>query len=131
MQKNRSYQDFVYRYRPLYFWLRDEITIVRQQGLLVNPGTLWMTDVKKLLKKHGQLNQLDGVKVVSHVQRDKDDWVLNTIMLEGYGVPFQYRRKEAYKNLTGGRVNLTYYADIKSVAGVDFEIMNVVRIRRS
>ena len=36
-----------------------------------------MSDVKKLLKKHGQLNQLDNVKVESHVQRDKDDWVLN------------------------------------------------------
>ena len=42
-----------------------------------------MSDVKKLLKKHGQLNQLDMVKVASHVQRDKDDWVINTIMLEG------------------------------------------------
>ena len=90
-----------------------------------------MSDAKKLLKKHEQLNQLDGVKVLSHVQRDKDDWVLNTIMLEGYDVPFQYRRKTDYKSLAGGRVNLTYYPEIKSIAGVDFEIMNVVRIRRS
>ena len=36
-----------------------------------------MSDVKKLLKTHGQLNQLDNVKVESHVQRDKDDWVIN------------------------------------------------------
>jgi hypothetical protein len=92
---------------------------------------LVMSDVKKLLKKHGQLNQLDMVKVVSHVQRDKDDWVLNTIMLEGYDVPFQYSRKTAYRSLQGGRVNLTFYPETKSVAGVDFEIMNVVRIRRS
>ena len=90
-----------------------------------------MSDVKKLLKKHAQLNQLDMIKVVSHVQRDKDDWVLNTIMLEGYDVPFQYKRKTAYKSLAGGQVNLTFYAEMKSIAGVDFEIMNVVRIRRS
>ena len=90
-----------------------------------------MSDAKKLLKKHEQLNQLDGVKVLSHVQRDKDDWMLNTMMLEGYDVPFQYRRKKVYKSLAGGRVNLTYYPDSKSIAGVDFEIMHVVRIRRS
>jgi hypothetical protein len=35
-----------------------------------------MTDVKKLLKRHHQLNQLDMAKVVSHVQRITDDWVL-------------------------------------------------------
>ena len=90
-----------------------------------------MSDVKKLLKKHGQLNQLDMVKVLSHVQRDKNDWVLNTIMLEGYDVPFKYRRKTVFKSLKGARVNLTFYPQTESIAGVDFEIMNVVRIRRS
>ena len=90
-----------------------------------------MTDVKKLLKTHDQLHQLDGVKVVSHVQRNTDDWVLNTIMLEGHDVPFKYRRKKVYRSLKGAQVNLTYYPDTKSVAGLDFEIMNVVRIRRS
>ena len=50
-----------------------------------------MSEVKKLLKNHGQLNQLDNVKVQNHVQRDKDDWVINTIMLDGYDVPFKYR----------------------------------------
>ena len=34
-----------------------------------------MSDVKNLLKKHEQLNQLDMAKVVSHVQRETDDWV--------------------------------------------------------
>ena len=90
-----------------------------------------MSDVKKLLKKHGQLNQLDNVKVESHVQRDKDDWVINTVMLEGYDVPFKYKRKTAYKSLKGAQVNLTFYAETESVAGIDFEVMNVVRIRRS
>ena len=90
-----------------------------------------MSDVKKLIKKHEQLNQLDMVKVVSHVQRDKDDWVLNTIMLEGYDVPFKYSRKTVYRSLNGARVNLTFYPETKNIAGIDFEIMNVVRIRRS
>ena len=90
-----------------------------------------MSDVKKLLKKHAQLNQLDMVKVVSHVQREKDDWVINTIMLEGYDVPFKYSRKTTYRSLQGARVNLTFYPETESIAGVVFEIMNVVRIRRS
>jgi len=90
-----------------------------------------MSDVGKLLKKHGQLNQLDMVRVVSHVQRDKDDWVLNTIMLEGYDVPFKYNRKKVYKSLKGARVNLTFYPEVESIAGMDLEIMSVVRIRRS
>jgi hypothetical protein len=90
-----------------------------------------MSDVKKLLKTHGQLNQLDNVKVESHVQRDKDDWVINTIMLEGYDVPFKYKRNTVYKSLKGARVNLTFYPETESIAGVVFEVMNVVRIRRS
>ena len=36
-----------------------------------------------------------------------------------------------YKNLKGARVNLTYYPATASVAGMDVEIMTVVRIRRS
>ena len=89
------------------------------------------SDAAKLLKKHDRLNQLDMAKVVSHVQREKDDWVLNTIMLEGYDVPFQYRRKKSYKSLEGARVNLTYYAETKTIAGIIIETMNVVRIRRA
>jgi len=90
-----------------------------------------MSDIKKLLKTHDQLNQLDNVKVQSHVQRATDDWVINTIMLEGYDVPFKYKRKTAYKNLKGARVNLTFYPETESVAGVNFEVMKVVRVRRS
>ena len=90
-----------------------------------------MSEVKKLLKKHGQLNQLDMAKVVSHVQRGEGDWVINTLMLEGYDVPFKYNRKKVYKSLKGACVNLTYYQDTQSIAGIEFELMNVVRIRRS
>ena len=88
------------------------------------------SDVDKLLKKQDQLNQLDLVKVISHVQRESDGWVLNTLMLEGYDVPFKYSRKKKYRSLQGAPVNLTYYPQSEQVAGMDFEIMKVVRIRK-
>ena len=87
------------------------------------------SDSKKLVKKHQQLTHSEMVKVVSHVQRDKDDWVLNTVMIEGCDVPFKYKRKQQYKSLKGARVNITYYPSTEVVAGMDFEIMNVVRIK--
>jgi len=66
------------------------------------------SDVKKLLKKNEQLNQLDSIKVTSHVQRESGDWIKNTLMLEGYSVP-----------------------QVEIIAGMEFEFMKVVRIRRS
>ncbi|MGI9344548.1 MAG: hypothetical protein ACR2QV_17095 [Gammaproteobacteria bacterium] len=87
--------------------------------------------VDKLLQKNRELNQLDMAKVVSHVQRKSDGWVLNTIMLEGYDVPFKYRRKRSYRSLQGARVNLTYYPQTEQIAGLDFEVMKVVRIRQA
>ena len=89
------------------------------------------SDIDKLLKKNQQLNHLDAAKVVSHVQREKDNWIKNTLMLEGYDVPFTYNRQKMYKNLEGASVNLTYYAQTDVVAGMEFESMKVVRIRRS
>lgn len=89
------------------------------------------SDVNKLLKKNSQLNHLDAVKVVSHVQRESGDWFINTLMLEGYGTAFKYNRKKKYKSLDGAAVNLTYYAHTEQIAGMDFEYMKVVRIRRS
>ena len=93
------------------------------------------SDPDKLLKKNEQLNQLDEVKVISHVQREEGDaidgWVVNTLMLEGYDVPFKYSRKKKYRSLQGAPVNLTYYAQTEQIAGMDFEIMKVVRIRKS
>ena len=69
------------------------------------------------------------LKVTSHVQRNDGDWILNTIMVEGYDVPFRYKRKQAYKSIKGQRVNLTYYPSSETVGGVEFEVMNVVRIK--
>ena len=69
------------------------------------------------------------LKVTSHVQRHKDDWIINTVMVDGCDVPFKFKRQRQYKNLKGARVNLTYYPDVEIVAGVEFEVMNVVRIK--
>ena len=87
------------------------------------------SDANKLVKKHQQLTHSELVKVVSHVQRNKDEWVLNTVMIEDCDVPFKYKRKKQYKSLKGARVNMTYYPAKEVVAGLEFEIMNVVRIK--
>ena len=85
--------------------------------------------VNKLLDKHRQLNQSDAMKVISHVQREQGEWILNTLMIDGYDVPFKYRRKKRYKSVQGQRVNLTYYHSTESVAGIEMEVMKVVRIK--
>lgn len=84
---------------------------------------------EKLTKKHHQLTHTDMVKVISHVQRAQGDWILNTIMIEDCDVPFKYKRKKEYKDLKGQRVNLTYYPEKESIAGMEFEFMKVVRIK--
>ena len=86
---------------------------------------------KKLTEKHSRLIQTDFAKVTSHVQRAQGDWIINTIQLEGYDVPFRYKRKSRYRDITGQRVNLTYYPVTEKVAGLDFEYMKVVRIKVS
>ncbi len=89
--------------------------------------------VDKLLKNHQALNHLEYQKVISHVQRDIKldgvDWVLNTLLIDGCEVPFKFKRKQAYKNVQGNRVNLTYYRATENVAGIEMEVMNVVRIK--
>ena len=87
------------------------------------------TDADKLLKKHQELTHSEMQKVVSHVQRDTKEWVINTLMIDGCDVPFKFKRKQPYKNVQGQRVNLTYYPGKESVAGMELEVMNVVRIK--
>jgi hypothetical protein len=87
------------------------------------------SDPDKLLKKHQKLIHTDNARVTSHKQREQGDWILNTIMIEGYDVPFRYKRKQRYKDITGARVNLTYYPDSLEVAGIKMEAMKVVRIK--
>lgn len=83
----------------------------------------------KLLKAHKNLVHSDNRKVLSHVQRVRGDWYLNTLMIEGCEVPFRYRRKQPYKSLEGQRVNLTYYPDSEKIGGLNMEVMKVVRVR--
>lgn len=92
---------------------------------------LMQSDPDKLVKKHQELTHSELVKVVSHVQRDKDEWIINTVMIEDCEVPFKFKRKQQYKDLKGARVNITYYPSVEEIAGMSFEIMNVVRIKRS
>ena len=84
---------------------------------------------EKLLKSHRELVHSDMQKVVSHVQRQAGEWYINTLMIEGCDVPFRYRRKEPYRSLQGQRVNLTYYRSSESVAGMEMEVMKVVRVK--
>jgi len=85
--------------------------------------------VNKLLNTHQKLVHSEGVKVLSHVQRDDKEWIINTLMIEGCEVPFKYKRKKMYRNIKGQRVNLTYYPATESVAGIEMEVMKVVRIK--
>lgn len=87
------------------------------------------SDASKLLKKNQQLNHLEDKKVVSHKERLSGEWFINALMLDGYDVPFKYKRRKQYKSLVGARVNLTYYPVTEKVAGLPFETMKVVRVR--
>ena len=99
--------------------------------LVGNTDNTMKSDAKKLIKKNPNLVHSEMQKVVSHVQRIKDSWVLNTVLIEGCDVPFKYKRKEQYKSLKGARVNITYYPGKEDIAGMEFEVMVVVRIRQA
>ena len=88
------------------------------------------TDPNKLIKTHHKLNHCEMKSIVSHTQREKDGWFINSIMIDGCDVPFKYKRKTKYKQLAKGqRVNLTYYPQIEIIADLEFETMKVVRIK--
>lgn len=89
------------------------------------------SDPDKLLEKNRELIHSELMKVVSHVQREQGEWILHTVMVEGCEVPFKFKRKGKYLSLKGARVNMTYYSDTETVAGLPFEIMKVVRIKRA
>ncbi len=88
------------------------------------------SDPKKLVEKNRNLTHSELMKVISHVQREQGEWVLHTVMVEGCDVPFKFKRKGNYQSLKGARVNITYYAEQESVAGMPFDVMKVVRIKR-
>lgn len=87
------------------------------------------SDPKKLVEKNKNLIHSELMKVISHIQREKGDWILHTVMVEGCDVPFKFKRKGNYRSLKGARVNMTYYAEEETVAGIAFEVMKVVRIK--
>ncbi|AJR08295.1 hypothetical protein C9J03_13040 [Photobacterium gaetbulicola] len=89
------------------------------------------SDVDRLLNQHCELIHSEDKKVVSHRQREDGDWIMHSLMLEGYDVPFKFKRKKKYQSLTGAKVNLTYYPASEVVAGLSFEVMKVVRIKRA
>jgi hypothetical protein len=88
-------------------------------------------DVKKLLGMHEMLVHSERKRVLSHVQRQSGDWIINTLVLDVYAVPFRFKRRKPYKNLNKMFVNLTYYPTTETVADIEVEMMNVVRIRTS
>nr|WP_199899780.1 hypothetical protein [Shewanella marina] len=88
-------------------------------------------EVSQLLDKHQELTHSEDMHVESHVQREKGEWYVNTLMLKGYSVPFKYLRQKKYKNLAGSKVNLTYYPETETIAGMSIETMKVVRLKRS
>ncbi len=89
------------------------------------------SDPEELIKSHKELTHSEMRIVKSHNQREKDGWFINSIMIEDCDIPFKYKRKTKYKVLLKGqRINLTYYPKIETVAGLPFEIMKVVRIKR-
>ncbi|MDZ7753151.1 MAG: hypothetical protein U5S82_16190 [Gammaproteobacteria bacterium] len=89
------------------------------------------SESEKLRERHPDLVHTDMAKVTSHVQRVEGEWYVNTLMVEGHEVAFRYKRKKRYRSLQGARVNLTYYPSTVTVAGIEMEVMNVVRIKRS
>lgn len=88
------------------------------------------SDPKKLVEKNNNLIHSELMKVISHTQREQGEWILHSVMVEGCDVPFKFKRKGNYQNLKGARVNMTYYRDEETVAGLKFEVMKVVRIKR-
>lgn len=88
-------------------------------------------EVDKLLARHEQLTHSETKKVISHQQREVDGWFQNTLMIEGCDTPFRYKRRKRYRDLRNARVNLTYYPAIETIAGIEMDVMNVVRIKRS
>ena len=89
------------------------------------------TALQLLLETHPNLVHSELCKVTSHVQREEDGWYVNTLLIAKTDVAFIFKRRKKYNNLVDRVVNLTYYPEIKDVAGMEFETMKVVRIKVS
>mgnify|MGYP000161390696 FL=1 len=87
--------------------------------------------LKKLLAENDKLIHSKMNKVESHVQRQDGEWFNNTVLIEGYDVPFKYKRQKKYKSLKGAHVDLIYYPNTETIAGIEFEYMKVIQIHLS
>jgi hypothetical protein len=90
-----------------------------------------MKSLKKLLAENEQLIHSKMKKVNSHVQRQDGERYLNTLLIDGYEVPFKYKRQKTYKSLKGARVDLIYYPSTEQIAGIEFEYMKVIKVNLS
>tara|TARA_R110002111_G_scaffold10681_2_gene34038 strand:+ start:1224 stop:1496 length:273 start_codon:yes stop_codon:yes gene_type:complete len=90
-----------------------------------------MKSIKKFLSENEKLTHSTMQKIASHVQRRQGEWVFNTVLVEDQDVPFKYKRKKTYKSLQGARVDIIYYPDTETIAGMEFEYMKVVKINIS
>ena len=90
-----------------------------------------MKSTKKFLAENDNLIHSTMQKITSHVQRQKGEWIFNTVLVEGHDVPFKYKRLKTYKSLKGARVDMIYYPDTENIAGMNFEIMKVIKINLS
>ncbi len=90
-----------------------------------------MANLKKFLAENEQLVHSKMKKVESHVQRQIDNWVQNTILIEDCDIPFKYKRQKKYKSLQGARVDIIYYPSNEDIAGIPFEYMKVIKINLS
>ncbi|MFB0912588.1 MAG: hypothetical protein QMA97_05365 [Glaciecola sp.] len=89
------------------------------------------TALQLLLETHPNLVHSELCRVTSHVQREEDGWYVNTLLIAKTDVPFIFKRRKKYNKLVDRVVNLTYYPEVKDVAGMEFETMKVVRIKVS
>jgi len=90
-----------------------------------------MKKLKKFLAEHDNLTHSTMQKISSHVQRRQGEWVFNTVLVQDQDVPFKYKRKKTYKSLQGARVDIIYYPETETIAGMQFEYMKVVKINIS
>ncbi len=86
--------------------------------------------VDKMFDKHPKLVHSEGVKILSHTQREVTDWVQHMVTIEGCDAPFKFKRSKKYRSLQGQKVNMTYYPEVETIAGFEIEVMKVVRIKR-
>ena len=89
-----------------------------------------MVSLQKHLANNDKLIHATIQKVESHIQRQVEGWFHKILLLKDCDVPFKYKRQKVYQCLKGARVDLIYYTR-DQIAGMKFEVMNVVKVARS